>query len=376
MSKPTKLSHSAIDKYMRCPKSFDYHYNKRLREKTRSGALIFGNAMDVPLDGFHLGKKENMYEVFDEAFENATVSGREKEYIPTNEDIVYSSKDFDKDLLQKEDLVLLEELAEDYEFDTGNLIGLVKFIADQKKEKGWANLSSRQRKYYNAAHWLSLRRKGHLMIDAYMTEVVPYIDKVLAVQKEVNIKNDDGDEIVGYLDLVVKLKDGRTVVLDRKTSSIEYEEDSVLFSGQLALYISAVEEEYKTRNAGYIVLYKHMEKDRVKICNSCGFKADKGSRHKTCSNETNSKRCNGNWNETVKAKCRIDVIIDEVPKRAEEIVIENFDEANHLIKQGVFTRNFNSCQLPWGKCPFFGICWKNDDSNLVVLPPIDREGKK
>jgi hypothetical protein len=369
--KPNKLSHTALNKYMTCGKSYDFHYNQRLREKTRSGALIFGSALDAPLDALHNGTANNLYEIFDNAFTEASVATRDKEFIPTNESIVYAAKDFDKDLLLQEDIEELEIFLKELGFE-GHPNSLVKFIADEKKEKGWKNLSSKQRQYYNFANWLSLRRKGHIMIDGYVKEVLPNVVEVLAVQKHVLVKNDEGDELVAYLDMVVKWKmpDGtvKVVTLDRKTSSMEYEADSVRYSNQLSLYIGLIQEEYKSRTAGFIVLYKDILKNRKKVCSSCKHQAESGSRHKTCNNEIGGKRCGAEWNETIDPKCRIDVIIDDIPEIAEAIVMDNFDSANALIKQGVFTRNFNSCQMPWGACPYINVCWKNDYSDVVKLP--------
>ncbi len=376
--KKNKLSHSAMNKFMTCGKLYEFHYVKRLRETTRSGALVFGNAIDTPLDNLHLDKykdledpKEQMYADFDAEFEYAPVTGREKEHIPLNENIVYAASDFDKDLLHDEDVLELQEFGKELEFD-GHPFSLVKLFGEEKKEKGWKNLSDKQRQFYNYANWLCLRRKGRLMIDAYLEHIFPHVKETLAVQKKTIIKNDVGDEVVAYIDLIVKWEheDGKveTILFDRKTSSIEYKPDSVIFSPQLTLYISMEEETYKSRKAGFIVFYKQIVKNKKKECTVCGYKAEKGARHKTCSATVNGKRCGGEWNETVDPKCRMDVIIDDIPERAEEIVMDNFDEANTMIKEGNFTRNLNACNNYYGGvCPYRDVCWKKDYSNVVDL---------
>lgn len=376
-SKNNRLSHSAMNKFMQCGKMYEFHYIDRLREKTRSGALVFGNALDTPLDNYHLGKykslkdpREKMYEDFDKEFEYSTVSGREKEHIPTNENIVYSASDFDKDLLLEEDMEELIEFSKELAFD-GHPNSLVKFIKEEKSERGWMNLSSRQRQFYNYANWLCLRRKSRLMIDAYLEKIVPHIKEVLAIQKKTTIKNEEGDEVVGYIDLIVKWEENGetyTVLFDRKTSSIEYKIDSVIYSPQLTLYVGMEEEVYNSRIAGFIVFYKQIQKNKKKVCKSCKFEAEKGSRHKKCYNEIDNKRCNGEWNESIDPKCRVDVIIDEIPERAEEIVMNNFDEANEMIKERKFTRNLNACNNYYGgTCPYRNFCWNNDDNDLIKL---------
>jgi hypothetical protein len=57
-----------------------------------------------------------------------------------------------------------------------------------------------------------------------------------------------------------------------------------------------------------------------------------------------------------------------VPRKTEEIVLENFDNTNEAIKSGVFTRNFNSCTNHFGGlCPYYKRCFFGDDTGLVDM---------
>ena len=359
-------SHSAVSKYQSCPREYYFHYKERLRETTTSGALLFGSAIDLAFNELLLPEgKETAEDIFTSKFAVAKV-GTEIEEVPTCERVVYSASDFDGDLLSKEDLEVLIKRN-----NNPDPIAAMKTIANMKAGMGWDGLHPSQRQFYNLGNWLCLRQKGLLMIREYREKILPLIDEVLFVQKKVSLKNNDGDEIIGYTDFAARLKDGRTVIFDNKTSSIEYDHDAVVKSPQLILYVHALGDSLNTRTAGFIVLRKGIIKNKSKVCTQCFYKAEKGSRHKTCSQVYNNKRCEGAWDETIDPEVAIQVLIDEIPERAENMVLQNYDEINTLIKSGIFTRNFNSCVKPWGKCAYADLCWNGKTDGLVKV----EEGK-
>jgi hypothetical protein len=182
----------------------------------------------------------------------------------------------------------------------------------------------------------------------------------------VELVNELGDSVVGYVDIVAKLKGhDEPVILDLKTSTRMYEEDSVLTSPQLSLYVWGLHDKYKTSKAGYVVLLKSISKNKLKLCKSCGNDGSSGS-HKTC-NATgpDGKRCHGEFNITINPKASVQIIIDSIPERVQNMVVENFNEVNHAIKSGTFTKNLQSCIKPYGKCAFYNICWKGTEEGLV-----------
>lgn len=351
-----RLSHSAISKFQTCSKAYYYHYKERLREKVKSGALVFGSAIDDSLNALLKDQSTDVFSVFDKSF-TFTELNKKQVYVPDSENIVYAESDFDDELLTEEDFEKLKK------YGYNGSVECITNIGKLKSEKGWKNLPSEEKQLYNMANWLSMRRKGHLMLSSYKEEILPRIKKVLTVQKLISISNGEGDSIIGYVDAVVEWEDGRIVVFDHKTSSRQYEKDSVLTSPQLILYIYALKEEYNTRDAGFIVMQKNIIKNRKKVCSVCKYRAEKGSRHKTCSNLIGKKRCNSEWIETIDPKCDINFIIDTIPERAEDIVMENYTNISDLIKNGVFVRNLNACKSPF-LCPFINLCWKNDASDL------------
>lgn len=365
-----KLSHSAMNKYQDCAKAFEYRYQKRIVSKYKSGALYFGTALDDALNELLENGPEKAHEFFDKKW----FAQPDNEYnvvkLEENEDVLYSASDFDKDLLQKSDWAKLYKKAE--ELGLGNSpIDIIKGIVKEKSEKGWANLGSKQRRYYNFANWLCLSRKGHLMLDAYVKKILPNIKNVLSVQKYVKIPNSQGDIVRGYIDAVVEWKDGSIVLLDNKTSSIEYEADSVLKSPQLTLYKMILDRdpEWNTPidKCGYAVLRKGIKKDITKKCKSCKYVAEKGSRHKTCNNEIDKKRCGGEWDRSVKLDVDVQIIIDKIPDIVQNMVVENMTMINSSIKTGIFPRNFNACKKPWGLCEYYNKCWHNKEDDLISL---------
>jgi glutathionyl-hydroquinone reductase len=54
-------------------------------------------------------------------------------------------------------------------------------------------------------------------------------------------------------------------------------------------------------------------------------------------------RCNGEWNSKLDPRIHVQVVIDLIPEKTEQIVLENFDYINASIKNGVYHRNFSSC---------------------------------
>lgn len=362
-----RLSHSAIAKFLECPKAYEHRYINKYSSKFKSGALYFGSAIDSGTE--ILLKTKNLEQArfqFDRMWIEQTDKNGIKINIVENENVTYAKKDFDYDLLQKADWARLFKLRD-------NPLDERSRILEEKEHRGWENLPLEDRQFYNLTNWLCLRRKGHLMIDKFYTHILPKIKKVLGTQIEVEIKNSDGDIVKGYVDLVAEWEDGSIVVLDVKTSSIEYEYDSVVKSPQLGLY-TIILNEYANKpeetgwahhidKAGFLVLRKGIEKDILKICKTCGYKGE--STHKTCNNTIEGKRCGGEWDRSVKLNVATQVIIDKVPDRMLGLLLENVNVINKSIKTGLFPRNFNSCEMPWGKCDFYRLCHNDDDRDLI-----------
>lgn len=356
-----KLSHSSVSRFQECPKSYDFHYNQKLRHKYFSSALLFGSAIDKALE---YGVKRPEASVTD--LENiflghwaAQEVNKVATYLIQNTNIVYANSDIDLDLISEDDKLVLEATYAGWETNFGNLV-------KKKEHVGFNSLKTEEKAFYNYVAWFMLATKGKLMMKAFKEKILPKIKKVLATQKKIDLINPEGDVITGYADLICEWETGDVIVFDFKTSTRNYEETSVLTSPQLSLYIFDLCQEYKTRKAGYIVFNKRVMKNKIKICANCGHNGT-GSRARTCDETIAGDRCKGEWIEKLNPDIYTQIIIDEIPQQTENIVIENIEHINSQIKNGVFTRNLQSCVRPWGKCAFFDLCYKGDDSELIKV---------
>jgi len=374
MSKNTRISHSQVNMYSTCARKYKFHYIDRLRSKYLSGALLFGGALDIALNDLLKNKDtdpklyniEDTIRKFDKSMRYNFINDQGY-YIPECTLVVYADKDFDAELLLEEDLEKYKQLEQKLGlYEHKDITVAYNHIKDQKKLKGWVNLSEDDKKLYNMANYLSMRRKGHIMIRDYEKKILPKIKDVLAVQKHLKLKNTSGDEVVMILDLIAELHNGKRYLLDNKTSSIRYTQDMVERSQQLIGYFHAAKEEYKLDGIGFIPMYKQIHKNRIKICSQCG-KDGSGGRFKKCDAETDNGRCNGEWTETISPECEIEILLnDNITAHAESLVLDTFDEANEGIKNQQFNPNLSACSSPF-PCPYMNKCWKGDSSELVQL---------
>lgn len=372
-----KLSHSQIASYSSCGKKYEFRYVKRIRSNVGHGALFFGSAIDAGLN--HLLKTKDLAGAKDMFIKSFTAQNINDEYtlLPRAENLVYSKKDFDHELLVEHDEQMFAATQKEYNLHIGlSVKQTVDLLKDLKSESGLNKMTSEEKKLLNYGHWLCLKRKGLLMLEAYYKKVMPEILEVLAVQKSFSIKNSDGDTIMGFGDLIAKMRDGKTYVLDNKTSTRPYESDSAGKSQQLILYKHAFKE-YKPDGVGFIVMYKQIKKNKVKICGVCGHDGSEG-RHQTCPVEVDGEvvgkkpkknRCGGQWKETISPECDIDIILNEVSDYATKLVLETAKKTNEGIKAGVFVPNLASCGTYGGDfvCEFYKLCWEGKKDDVVEL---------
>lgn len=352
---------------MECPKKWELHYKQRLRPKLHPSPLLFGTAMDEALNALMLDPTVDVYQVFTKHWEEQRLN-RETVFLPTCIEIFYSNADYDPDLLMDKDIAKLK-----HDYGVVDPLETAAALLEQKKEVGFKNLPDLRKLFLNHITWWSLYRKGLIMLRTIVEEVLPTIEKVISVQETIRIVNEDGDELTVKTDLVVKLKGiDVPVIMDWKTSSIEYEEDAVRTSPQLALYVFQLEEKYKTRKAGFFVIRKKILKTKHKICKSCKYDGT-GKRHEKCNNTVDKKRCNGDWDINLTFKALIQTYVDDIPEETLQIVLDNIDYVNQCVSNDAFPQNFDACIQPWGKCPYYDLCHNNNSEDLVKLD--EREKK-
>ncbi len=351
-----KLSHSSLSLLTTCGQKFKYSYVDKLTTIWQSSALKFGSAMDAALNHMLVNKDvstvlQDSLLIFEQEWTSQKERGGRITYIPENPLLTYSKSDFDQDLLDGDDIANLPENWEE-RFES---------IRKKKEVVPWKDMPEKDRAFYNYVNWLSLRQKGRIMVEAYYKYIIPDIVEVLDVQKHISVDNGDGSVLHGYVDLVIRLKDGSVAVMDNKTSSIDYEDDSASFSPQLTLYMMLLNNmnlSYKVDKVGYIVLSKKILKEKTKVCSKCGYQADAGSSHKTCNNEVGGKRCGGAWNVTLKKDVDFQIIVSTPTQKFQEDLLTNVNELNKLIQNKIYIKNYNSCNTNFGRCDFYDLCHK------------------
>lgn len=305
MSCDKKLSHSAWSKYMTCPKMYQYHYEERLRPKESSSALAFGIAIDEALNVLLTTKD----------FEKSVEAFRDKFKFEELVDVTFDPKDFDRTLLTENDIGLNFE--------------------------------------YNA--WKSMRVKGRMLLEEYNRSILPQIEEVHSVQKEL-------DHRPGIIDAIVTLRGHGRVVLDHKTSVRPYDVDAVANDTQLALYCK----DQGIETAAFVVLVKTLVAKTVRTCNSCGYDGS-SAKHKTCPNEIDGKRCHGAWSECHQPEAYVQLMVAKMPKVTEQLVTDSIREVERAVEAKVYPMNLKSCGRIYGRpCPYYNKCWKGSNEGLEV----------
>lgn len=368
-----RLSFSQINKYNQCPRSYKLHYIDKLREKSATAYLAFGTAMDESLNAILLDYQKNKQvtcdykTIFDENWQTIEINKKEHS-LPTCTLVGYAKADFIIELLDESDKQFI--IAKSHELGFEDALCGVSFsqlkelkdeLEEEKSQRQYKPFYEQRHALLNLMNWRSMRRKGHLMLDAYIKNILPEIEEVIAIQKQIELKSECGSSIIGYVDAIVKLKSREDyTVLDNKTASQPYAEDAVKTSQQLLLYTYALG--YK--HAGFAVMLKNIRMNRKKKCVECGYESN--SAHKLCNNilETN-KRCNGTWEEEVFPEATTQLIKDEVEEQTQFVVVDNVSEINEAITANVFPKNLSTCKNIYGNpCIYLNHCWKNKSDNL------------
>jgi len=332
-----RLSHSAKETYLTCPKKWELHYKQRLRSKFIGSALFFGAAIDEALNRLLLDKKKTKFtkedklllklspeETFIKHFTNVYVQDKTIDISKSNQAMYYKS-DLDLSLIQSKDYSKIFLFADSLDITLNNFLEISEFVEEAQKlmKKGLDNSTQR---LYNYITWLSLCEKGLLLINTYKNQIMPQIEEVFEVQKRI-VLPDGEDEFVGVIDLICSFYDepGVKYICDNKTSSQPYKQDSVCLSSQLAGYSEYEEND----NCAYIVLEKKIRKREPKT--------------------------------------RTSIIKDKMPKEMVDKTFETLTEVFHKISEENFEKNLDACYQYGRKCPYYNYCRTNDLTNLKYL---------
>lgn len=316
-----KVSYSALECFDQCSEKYRLRYNERLSSDKIPSPLFFGSAIDAAVELLLLKKKQDLSEkeldllLTDDAYSIFDKSMKEQngQLLERNPLCEYFYSDFDPAILTKEDYQTLTKsypsIKDWEEF----------FIYCKKQIKTSGELKPGSKIAFNNLCWLSLYRKGELMIAAYERDILPEIEQVFDIQKEIDLTNESGDKLRGKIDFIASFKDDPNTryLVDNKTSSEPYKDDSVANSTQLAIYCEA---ENCDRGA-YAVIQKKM---RLKD-----------------------------------PKARTQLIKGEVSDEQKQKVFDKLEVQLNNISSGVFEKKQSpkDCHFFGRPCEFFNLCW-------------------
>src|SRR3984893_9369559 len=164
------LSHSRIDRYLRCPEQYRLYYIENLRPKFPSAILLFGQLQHQAL-----------------AF-------------------------------------LLKERGDP----------VTSFLS------GWEEAKDAELTYGNLKRWEVLRDRGRIRLEKFVSEQLPQIGTVKAVEQDFRLNITGLDlPFVGIIDLITESR-GHTAVTDCKPSGSAYAGYEAIMSDQLTAYQLAV----------------------------------------------------------------------------------------------------------------------------------------
>jgi len=336
MTKSIRLSNTAITTYQQCGMKYKYHYIDRYRSKIIDSPLFFGNAIDNALNVILLTKKKVLTDsekelikkdykvVFRDALQNVMIIDQKVD-IRKTELARYFNSDLELDIWTPDDLneFLAHGIKEMSQVTKSNYRAFLDECLETRKKKELLDIP--EYRLFNFAGWISLHRKGLILLEEYKKTIYPEIVEVHDIQKEVHLPNDKGDFITGFIDFTATFKDGFKRIMDNKTSSSAYTNQNILDSQQLVIYT----ENEKNYKCGFAVLEKKIRKKEPRVRSYLIF---------------------GEVSDS-----QVDKFFSEI-----EYVLED-------IKAEKFEKNEKSC-FAFGKpCQFYNICHKGDATGLIKL---------
>lgn len=310
-----KLSHSAVNKYFECPRKYKYHYVEGWRTDKIFSPFFFGSAIDEAINVMLLTKKKKLnkeekklksrkpLEIFDQYMD--------KEELAKNGNVEYFKSDLDISVLNKKDFDELKKSEKE----------IKEFVNKYHKKKA---PTKKDKKIYNEICWHSLYQKGIMMLEAYEKRVIPLIEEVYSIQDKVSLECGK-DEYRGFIDFTASFVDepGIVYVIDNKTSSRPYSENSVLESDQLASYC----EWANIDRAAYIVIEKKIRKREPKV--------------------------------------RISIVKGDVTNDQKNRTFDRITLAYENICEKRFDKNENSCYNYGRPCEFYQLCHHGSKKGLT-----------
>jgi hypothetical protein len=358
------MSYSAADKWLTCGELYYLKYVKRIRTREEGASLAFGIAIDTAVSYLLQCKKDGLEHIGLASYKDKFLTDADKGWnnVLDCSKYKYRKADYDPVVVRSvDDTTLLKKWEEELGVKASDAISA-------EKTQKYKPFKGKKLQMFSRMCWLSLKRKGLLMLEAFEKEIYPNILEVIAVQHKFTGNVGDVADTSGYIDLICMYKGyDKPVILDLKTSSSFYEEHSVQFSDQLHIYLSAVGKDLDTDLAGYIILLKFMQRDDV--CSKCGYKKD--GRHRTCNNMVDGERCGGKWDKVPKGHTQ--VIINPVTQEKQDDSLQSFTNVTLLASQGLRYKRKEAC-FKYGMCDMFHLCHYGDRTKYI-FPEEDEKNE-
>lgn len=360
-----RTSFSQNSMYTNCSKAWDWQYNHKIRSEVEGASLYFGTAVDSAIMAMLEGKTDYIA-IFKDKWKRAYQYGKATQ-IFDNDAIVFGHADFDEHVLKDKDKDQLLLWAAELNLGDGpDAVELFKEISKSKKNP-YKTTSDAELKFFRRACWLSLKRKGEILINSFKEQFYPRIIKVLATQKYAKIEDPHtGDVISGYVDMILEIEgETKPVIFDLKTAAQPYDQEAIEVTQQLTLYRSMLGTEFNTDRVGYVVLCKNIPKESEGYCKECGYKKD--GRHKTCNNTVgpDNVRCEGEWLEKKILKPVVQVLVESKSIGQVEDLLQDYSAIVHGMKSKVVFKNTSKCSSWYGgDCPYKKLCWKGSMQGL------------
>ena len=340
MSKPIQLSHTAIEKYNLCPRSYQIHYMENIKSTDIHSPLFFGKAIDEAINYLLLGKKENLTEDEKKILNESSTDDAFEKYM-INYDLLgevidlryYSQVRYNKSDIEL-DLIMTDHAIEDIclyacstKIELNNRLQVNQFINechDIRKAKQCMDKDTQ--KVYNFIAWKSLYFKGKWMIEAYKENILPRIKVVHSIQKKVELPDEEGNMLIGYVDFEATFDDGIRYIIDNKTASKSYTEKN-FDSNQLVIYSEYLD----NLNVGYAVMLKEVYKKYP------NFKTQ--------------------------------LLFHKVDPEIKVAVFQNIEHTLQDIKKSEFPENRKNCFQYGKKCAYYEFC-RSEGENMVGLKKV------
>lgn len=341
------VSFSSWNTYLTCGMMYNIEKVLGYEPIQKSSALVFGSAIDAAFNELLTsGDVDKAKSIFKSKIK----------VLLKKTDHYFFKEDFDFDLLtEKQCNMALDYLTELKYNGTLDIVILHKTLFEKIEEnsRDYSVITNNQQLFVSCISTMSLKQKGLMMIDAYVEKVLPEIEEVISVQRATKNR-------AGFIDCEVKLKGFGVVTADNKTASRMYTQDQIDYAYQLLLY----DKETGNNQIAYIVLGKNVKKNTEKTCNKCGFNGN-GLRHKTCPDEVNKVRCNGEWDVLISPEIEVQILVGDVNTQLQDTLLKSIEGVEDAIDKKAFPMNLNACPNQYGKpCPYIDYCHKGSAKKM------------